>query len=90
MYYALIYETVNDYVTRRAPFRDGHLALASKAHDEGLLVMGGAFEPADTALLVFRADSIEPIEAFVRSDPYVRNGLVTSWQIRPWTVVVGP
>jgi hypothetical protein len=25
----------------------------------------------------------------VRADPYVREGLVTAWQIRPWSVVVG-
>jgi uncharacterized protein YciI len=28
-------------------------------------------------------------EAFAAADPYVRNGLVTSWRVRPWTVVVG-
>ncbi len=89
MYYALIYETVPDYVARRAPYRDAHLALATRAHAEGLLVMGGAFDPADAALLVFRAESPAAVEAFVRADPYVQNGLVTSWRIRPWKVVVG-
>ena len=29
------------------------------------------------------------VEAFVEQDPYVRNGLVTSWHIREWNVVVG-
>jgi uncharacterized protein YciI len=29
------------------------------------------------------------IERFIDSDPYVRNGLVISWTIRPWTVVIG-
>jgi len=29
------------------------------------------------------------IEAFVRDDPYVQNGLVTSWNIREWSVAVG-
>ena len=26
----------------------------------------------------------------VLADPYVRNGLVTRWQVREWTTVVGP
>ena len=26
---------------------------------------------------------------FARSDPYVRNGLVTRWEVRSWTVVIG-
>jgi hypothetical protein len=25
----------------------------------------------------------------VAADPYVSNGLVTGWRVRPWTTVVG-
>jgi uncharacterized protein YciI len=25
----------------------------------------------------------------VEQDPYVREGLVTAWTVRPWTVVIG-
>ncbi|MEN9939167.1 MAG: hypothetical protein RLZZ387_5746 [Chloroflexota bacterium] len=89
-YYVLIYSVVDDYVRRRAPFRDEHLRLAREALGRGELVMGGALaEPADRALLLFRAADRAVVEAFVRSDPYVANGLVVSWEIRPWTVVVG-
>jgi len=53
--------------------------------------MGGAFaEPVDGAALLFRADEPSTVEAFVRRDPYVANGVVTRWRIRPWTVVIGP
>jgi len=38
---------------------------------------------------VFRVDSAAEVEAFVRNDPYVKNGIVTSHRIRPWNVVVG-
>ena len=30
-----------------------------------------------------------PIEEFIQRDPYVRNGLIASWQIRRWITVVG-
>ena len=89
MYFALLYETVPDYVARRPPFRAEHLALAEEERRAGRLLMAGAFDPPDGALLVFRADSAAAVEAFVARDPYVLNGLVTSWRIRPWTVVVG-
>ncbi|ACG73626.1 YCII-related protein [Anaeromyxobacter sp. K] len=89
MYFALLYETVPDYVQRRAAFRAEHLALAQQARQEGRLLLAGAFDPPDGALLVFKAASAEEVEAFARADPYVRNGLVTSWRVRPWTVVVG-
>jgi len=26
---------------------------------------------------------------FVGQDPYVRHGLVRSWKVRPWNVVIG-
>jgi uncharacterized protein len=89
MYFALLYEVVPDYLQRRQPLRAEHLALAERFRGEGKLLLAGAFDPPEGALLVFRADSAAEVEAFVRSDPYVRHGLVTSWRIRAWTVVVG-
>jgi uncharacterized protein len=89
-YYLLSYEVVEDYVARRAPFRAEHLRLAQEAFRRGQLVLGGALaEPPDRALLVFRVPDRSLVEAFARNDPYVVNGLVTRWEIRPWTVVIG-
>jgi uncharacterized protein YciI len=31
----------------------------------------------------------DEIEAFVAADPYVVNGLVPSWTLKPFAVVVG-
>lgn len=89
MYFALQYEVVPDYLQRRQAFRAEHLAHAGRFHREGKLLLAGAFDPPEGALLVFRADSAAEVEAFARDDPYVRNGLVTTWRVRPWTVVVG-
>jgi uncharacterized protein len=89
-YYLLIYHVVDDYVKRRAPLRDQHLKLVREAHERGELVMAGALaDPVDAAILVFRCADKTPIEEFVRNDPYVQQGLITRWQVRPWTVVVG-
>lgn len=89
-YYALIYETVDDYVARRAEFREMHLRIAREAREKGDLVLGGAFDdPVDRALLVFRVDDKSKVEDFARKDPYVVNGLVQKWEVRPWRVVVG-
>ncbi len=88
--YALIYHVANDYLERRGAFRAEHLGLAMAAHERGELLLGGAFaDPADTALLIWRTGDPAPIEAFVAADPYVANGLVKRWEIRPWTVVIG-
>ena len=90
MHYLLVYDVVDDYVQRRAAFRDEHLALAWQAHARGELVLGGAFaDPVDGAVLVFSGESPAVAEAFAAADPYVRNGLVTKWRVRTWTTVVG-
>ncbi len=90
MFYLLLYEVVDDYVKKREPFRDEHLLIANEAVEKGQLVLGGAFDnPVDGAALVFRTDDRSEVEDFVRNDPYVKNGLVTNWMIRDWTVVVG-
>ena len=88
-YYVLIYHVIDDYVLRRVPYREEHLRLAREAQKRGELLLGGALaKPVDKALLVFRVNDPAIIEAFVHSDPYVENGLVRQWEIRPWTVVI--
>ena len=90
MHYLLFYEVSDDYLARRGEFRKAHLTLAWQAYERGELVLGGALaDPVDTSLLLFKAESPEVIERFVAADPYVQNGLVKSWHIRPWTTVVG-
>jgi uncharacterized protein YciI len=89
-YYALFYELVSDYLTRRTAFRDHHLRYAGEAHARGELIMGGAFaDPPDRALLVFHARDRGVVESFARNDPYVIEGVVTRWEVRSWTVVIG-
>ena len=89
-YYALLYETVDDYIARRAEFRSQHLELAREAHARGELLLAGALaDPVDRALLIFRAPDKTTVENFVQRDPYVTRGLVRRWEIRPWTVVIG-
>jgi uncharacterized protein YciI len=89
-YYILFYEVVPDYLARRVEYRDDHLRRVREAHGRGELVMAGALsEPADGAVLVFRVSDAAVVENFARDDPYVTNGLVTRWEVRAWTVVVG-
>lgn len=90
MHYLLLYDVVDDYVTRRQPFRSAHLAYARPFVDRGELLLGGALaEPVDGAVLLFQGNGPGVASAFAASDPYVLNGVVTRWRVRPWTTVVG-
>jgi uncharacterized protein YciI len=90
MHYVLMYDLSSDYLDRRGEFRNEHLKLAWEAEGRGELVLAGAFaEPADQSVLIFQGDSPDAAEHFAQADPYVKNGLVKSWRVRPWTTVIG-
>ncbi|MCU1486614.1 MAG: hypothetical protein JWN67_3360 [Actinomycetia bacterium] len=90
MFWLLEYDLADDYLERRGRLRAVHLALARDARDAGDLVLAGALSnPADRALLVFQGADGSAAERFAESDPYVTEGLVTAWRVRPWTVVIG-
>lgn len=90
MHYLLMYDVSPDRLTRRAEFRAEHLALAWQARARGELVLGGALaDPVDGAVLLFQGESAVTAERFAGADPYLRNGFVTRWRVRPWATVVG-
>ena len=94
-YFTLTYRLAGDYLERRGPFRAEHLAHVTRFRESGHLRMAGAYaEPADEALLVFGAEDERQVAAllsrisdFAKTDPYVREGLVTEWRVRRWMVV---
>jgi uncharacterized protein len=89
-YFALTYDVVPGFVDRRVAHRDAHLKRVREAHDRGELMLAGAIgDPPDGALLVFRVESAAVVEEFARADPYVTEGLVTAWRVRPWHIVIG-
>ena len=91
MHYLLIYDVVDDYVTRRVPLRAAHIGHARESIARGELVLGGALaNPPDGAVLLFRGSSPGAAEQFAKGDPYVLNGLVKNWRVREWTTVLGP
>ncbi len=90
MYYMLLYDVVDNFIERRAGFRDAHLQLAREAHERGELLLAGALaDPVDGAALVFTTEDRSVAERFAQNDPYVTGGLVKAWRVRQWNVVIG-
>ena len=90
MHYLLFYEVADDYITRRAEFRNVHLKMGWEAVERGELVLGGALaNPVDGAVLLCKGDSPAVAEKFATADPYVTSGIVKRWYVREWTTVVG-
>ena len=88
--FLLSYDYVDGILEKRTPFREEHLAAALAEVEAGRLEQAGALaDPCDGALFVFTSEDAAPVERFAQSDPYVMNGLVKSYSIREWNVVVG-
>lgn len=88
-HFLLIYHLAPDYLERRPAFRAEHLALAQEAVARGELLLGGALDPADRAVLLFAGQDASAAARFAANDPYVLEGLVEHWEVRAWTTVVG-
>ncbi len=87
--FVLVYDYVPGILERRAPYREAHLDLVRRLHDDGVLVMAGATgDPVDSALFVFRSPTDAPVRDFVAADPYAAAGLIGAHRILPWSVVV--
>lgn len=84
-----VYEAATgaELAAARAPLRAAHLAHAASAP---ALVLGGALGGGSRpgGLLIFASSNAEIAERFAANDPYVKGGIVRSWSVRPWTVVV--
>lgn len=89
--YALFQQFGADYMEKRGPFRDEHMAHLNAAIARGdILVAGAMMEGAPESMVIFQADSAEAVEAYARADPYVAGGVTKSWCVREWIAVAGP
>jgi uncharacterized protein YciI len=89
-HFLLFYEVGDDYLARRATFREAHLQKAWAAHATGELLLGGALsDPVDGAVLLFKGATSRVAASFAEADPYVVNGLVRRWYVREWMTVAG-
>ncbi len=89
-FYTLSYQLADDYMNKREPVRGLHFDHITPYYKAGKLIYGGAYDdPAEGALLIFKVDDRQEVEEFAQRDPYVLNGVVTSYQVRQWNVAIG-
>lgn len=88
MHTILFYDYVENMLERRSPFRQEHLQLAQNYVDNDELLLVGVYpEKLDGAMLIFKNE--HSAQEFVKKDPYVANQLVSHWQIKEWSLVLG-
>ena len=86
--WALRYELDEAAYAERMPFRPTHMALVEGLQEEGKIVIAGPLsDPPTHSLIAFDVEDQAEVEEFVAADPYVAEGIVTSYTIEPWSVV---
>ncbi len=85
--HVLIYTYVADMATRREEHRAAHLQRIIAQRDAGHIAFAGGFDPPTGGAVVFRGVDRDHVEAFVATDPYNVNGLVTDCRIERWSLL---
>jgi uncharacterized protein len=90
MKYVLRYTAVEHFRPLAEANGAAHVTRLREFQDRGVLLLAGTLqEPMNgDALAIFTTR--EAAEEFVAGDPFVLNGVVSSWQIRPWYEVLQP
>lgn len=90
VYYAvfleLLYDSLDDAFSKAPDLIAVHLARSNELHVQGTLLLAGAFLGSSQEKLRTMAicPTREAAEEFVRGDPFVLNGMVSTWYIREW------
>jgi uncharacterized protein len=90
MKYVMTYRAVEDFLPLAQQHHAAHSARVDEFARRGVLLMVGTFtEPVNgEAMGVFTTR--EAAEEFIAGDPFVLNGVVASWTVRPWDEVLQP
>ncbi len=90
MKYVVFYHSADDVATKAPSVFPAHRARVDEFHARGDLLLVGTFaDPqADGSMSVFRTR--EAAQEFVDGDPFVREGVVASYEIREWNEVLMP
>jgi uncharacterized protein len=90
MKYVVFYESSPDALTLAPQHFSAHRERLADFHAQGLLLMVGTFgDPVkEGSMAIF--STREGAETFVKDDPFVLNGVVSSWTLREWNEVLTP
>ena len=80
----------DDYVRRREPHREAHIARLVSLRAAGALVGGGPAPDGRTADLFYRVDHSDDLSSLVEEDPYRKAGAWTAYASRAFAEFVEP
>jgi uncharacterized protein YciI len=63
-----------------------HIRRSKELHEQGMLLMAGAFldQPDEPLTTMAVASSREAAEQYLNGDPFYNDGKISKWSIREW------
>jgi uncharacterized protein len=86
----VFYASSPDVLTLAPQHFPAHQARLREFHARGLLLMVGTFGDPVTEGSMAIFSTREGAEEFVAGDPFVLNGVVSSWTLREWNEILAP
>ncbi len=83
-YFAVLLPMANK--EKSIQYRPEHLAFLERMRDEGHVRVNGKFTDGSGGLVIYRADSFEQCEEFVKQDPFILHS-ARDYEIIEWEAV---
>jgi uncharacterized protein YciI len=86
VFFETLYDSLEDAFSKAPDVIAAHQARSNELHAQGTLLLAGAFLNTPKAKLGTMAicTTREAAEAYAKGDPFVLNGMVSTWSIREW------
>lgn len=82
----LKYRSLQEVRTQAPESLASHLANSKALHEQGILVMSGAFldKPDQPLHTMGVLTTREAAENYIQTDPFYNLGMISKWDIREW------
>jgi uncharacterized protein YciI len=88
MKYVMAYDVVSNYGELAPQLFPEHLQRLKEFHARGVLLMAGSILDGEQPAALGVFTSRRAAEEFAMGDPFVQQGVVTSWSVREWNEVL--
>jgi hypothetical protein len=88
--YHVAITTADNYVARRAPHREAHLARLTELRQRGFVIGGGPAPDGKSVDIVYRVPQAADMTRLIEEDPYWTGGAWTAWRPRDFAQFLEP
>lgn len=86
--FAAILEYISD-ADRVGEIRPKHREYLGSLMESGKVFNSGPFPDGSGAMIIYEAADLAEAQVLLANDPFSKNGIITSAQLKEWKIVIG-